>query len=120
MASHPRVRYQAIANITALQAPIAEWIGADCPVDFLNVWFPAHSMPSVFQAIQQKGEQYRAENPMWFDAPARDADSAKLVHERAEALQSRELRFEKGARDPNGDIPTLVGKLNRLDSASSR
>ena len=68
-------------------------------------------MPLIFQAIQQKGEQYRAKNPMWFDAPARDTDSAKLARERAEALQSRELRFPKGAMYTNGDISTLMGKL---------
>ena len=68
VASHPKVRYQAAVNISALQAPISEWIGAECPVDYLNVWFPARWAPLVFQALQQKGEDYRAKNPMWFDA----------------------------------------------------
>ena len=75
------------------------------------MWFPAHWAPLVFQAIQQKGEPHREENPMWFDAPARDTDSAKMVRERAEALQSRELHFQKGQMDSKGDIPTLMGKL---------
>ena len=51
VASHPKVRYQAAANICALQAPISEWIGAECPVDCLNVWFPAHWAPLVFLAL---------------------------------------------------------------------
>lgn len=45
VASHPKVRYQATANISAVQAPISEWIGAECPVDFLKMWFPAHCSP---------------------------------------------------------------------------
>ena len=107
IASHPKVRYQAAASISALQAPISEWIGAECPVDYLNVWFPAHWAPLVFQA----NEDYRAKNPMWFDAPAQATETIKLVRERAEALQSRELHFQAGKMDPEGDIPTLIGRL---------
>ena len=109
MASHPKIRYQTTANLNALSAPIPEWIWAECPIDFLHVWFPAHWAPLVFQAIQQKGEQHRKEKPKWFDAPARATDSAKMVRERAEALQSRQL--QKGQMDSRGDIPTLMGKL---------
>ena len=58
VASHPKVRYQAKANISALRAPISEWIGAECPVDFLNVWFPAHWAPLVFEELQQKEDDY--------------------------------------------------------------
>ena len=85
-------------------------MGAECPVDYLNVWFPARWAPLVFQALQQKGDDYRAKNPMWFDAPAQVTDTIKLVRERAEALQS-ELHFQAGKMDPEGDIPTLIGNL---------
>ena len=47
---------------------------------------------------------------MWFDAPARDTDSAKMVRERAEALQRRVMHFQKGQMDSKGDIPTPMGK----------
>ena len=111
VASHLKVRYQTTTHINPLSAPISEWIGAECPIHFLNVWFPAHWAPLVFQAIQQKGEQHRKDYPMWFDAPAQDTDSAKLRRERAEAIQSRKLHFQKGKIASQGDIPTLMGKL---------
>ena len=28
---------------------MTDWLGADCPVDFLNVWFPAHWSPIVLR-----------------------------------------------------------------------
>ena len=51
VASHPRTKPQANANMHPLHAPITEWIGAECPVDFLNVWFPAHWAPIVLQDL---------------------------------------------------------------------
>ena len=34
-----RAKPERNANMHPLHASIAEWIGAECPVDFLNVWF---------------------------------------------------------------------------------
>ena len=45
VASHPRAKPQVNANMHPLHVPITESIGAECPVDFLNVWFPAHWAP---------------------------------------------------------------------------
>ena len=30
---------------------MTDWLGADCPVDFLNVWFPAHWSPIVLREL---------------------------------------------------------------------
>ena len=94
-----------------LHAHITEWIGADCPVDFLNVWFPAHWAPIVFHEVQRREDQYRKDHSLWFDAPSRASDSSKLVRERADALRSRDMHYQIGQMDRDGDIPTLTGKL---------
>ena len=47
IASHTKDKPPDNRNLHPLHAPITEWIGADCPVDFLNVWFPAHWAPIV-------------------------------------------------------------------------
>lgn len=49
--THQRVKVQATANLSASHANMQEWIGAECPVDFLNVWFPAHWVPMVLEAM---------------------------------------------------------------------
>ena len=33
---------------------MTEWPGADCPVDCLSVWFPAHWAPLVFKELQDR------------------------------------------------------------------
>ena len=32
-----------------------------------RVWFPAHWAPVVLQQLQQKEDNYRADNPSWMD-----------------------------------------------------
>ena len=65
-----------------LHANITDWIGAACPVDFLNVWFPAHWAPIVLQELQRREQQSRREHALWFDAPAHYSDNNKLIKER--------------------------------------
>ena len=59
IASHPKTKPQDKRNNHALHATMTDWLGADCPVDFLNVWFPAHWAPLVFKELQRRGKQYR-------------------------------------------------------------
>ena len=47
IASHTKSKPQDSTNLHPVHATITDWIGADCPVDFLNVWFPAHWAPLV-------------------------------------------------------------------------
>ncbi len=113
VASHPRTKSQANANMHALHAPITEWIRAECPVDFLNVWFPAHWAPIVLHELQQREDKYRQDHSLWFDAPSCESDPNKLVRERADALQSRVLHYHMGhmgKMDRDGEIATLTGK----------
>ena len=79
IASHTKDKSPDNRNRHALHAPITEWIGADCPVDFLNVWFPAHWAPIVLTELQRQEDQYRCENSLWFDAPSTASDSNKLI-----------------------------------------
>ena len=113
VASHPRTKSQANANMHALHAPITEWIRAECPVDFLNVWFPAHWAPIVLHELQQREDKYRQDHSLWFDAPSCESDPNKLVRKRADALQSRVLHYHMGhmgKMDRDGEIATLTGK----------
>ena len=77
---------------------------AECPVDFLNVWFPAHWAPLVLQALQQREDKYRQDHSLWFDAPSGASDSNKLVRERADALQSRVLHDHLDKMDRDGKL----------------
>ena len=38
---------------------MTDWLGADCPVDFLNVWFPAHWSPNVLRELYAREVKYR-------------------------------------------------------------
>ena len=40
-------------NAGAHHTTMTEWIGADCPVDYLNVWFPAHWAPIVLRELHK-------------------------------------------------------------------
>ena len=105
---HQKGKGKEIPSPTATNAIICDWIGAACPVDFLNVWFPAHWAPTVLETIKQREAQQRVENAMCFDEPNQAHDSAKLRAERAEDLQSRVMRYQNLAVGKNGKIPTLI------------
>ena len=74
----------------------------------LNVWFPARWVPTVLEAMEEKGKLYRKDHARWFDAPAQADDTARLKRERADALQSRRLKFQTHAMGDDGEIPTLI------------
>ena len=75
------------------------------------MWFPAHWAPLVFKELQDRETKHRTEHRLWFDAPPLPSDSKKLIHERTDALKSREMHFQIGAMDREGNLPTLIGKL---------
>ena len=90
---------------------MTDWLGADCPVDFLNVWFPAHWSPMVFRELHEREVKYRRKHRLWFDDPAMASDTAKLTAQRRDAVKSRELHIHLGAMDEEKNLPTLIGKL---------
>ena len=90
---------------------MTEWLGADCPVDYFNVWFPAHWAPLVFKELQNREVRHRRKHSLWFDAPPSATDSKKLVHERTNALKSREMQYQLGSMDRAGNLPTFIGEL---------
>ena len=90
---------------------MTDWLGADCPVDFLNVWFPAHWSPIVLRELYEREVKYRDEHKLWFDDPARASDTSRLISRRRDAVKSRELHFHLGAMDAGKNLPTLIGKL---------
>ena len=61
----------------------SDWIGGTCYADTLQVWFPAHWAPVVLQQLQQKEDNYRAENPSWMDQEEAPADIRKQRQERS-------------------------------------
>ena len=65
VAAHPKPPKQ--RKPSASGTSFSDWIGSTCYVDTLQVWFPAHWAPVVLQQLQQKEDNYRAENPSWMD-----------------------------------------------------
>ena len=90
---------------------MTDWLGADCLVDFLNVWFPAHWSPIVLRELFAREVAYRKKHNLWFDAPAGASDTDRLISQRSEAVKSRELHFHLGAMDAEKNLPTFIGKL---------
>ena len=111
IASYTKTKPQDKRNMRPLHSTMIDWLGADCPVDFLNVWFPAHWAPLVFKELQQREKQYRKDHELGFDVPAQPSDSKKLIKERADALKSRVMHYQLGSMDREGELPTLTGKL---------
>ena len=71
----------------------SDWIGGTCYADTLQVWFPAHWAPVVLQQLQQKEDNYRAENPSWMDQEEAPADIRKQWQE---ARANRRMQFKVG------------------------
>ena len=111
IASHVKETVRDTRNQHDQHTTMTEWLGADCPVDYLNVWFPAHWAPLVFKELQDRETKHRSKHSLWFDAPPLPTDSKKLIHERTNARRSREMHFQLGAMDRAGNLPTFIGKL---------
>ena len=54
IASHSKDKSSDMMNAGAHHTTMTEWIGADCPVDYLNVWFPAHWAPIVLRELHRR------------------------------------------------------------------
>ena len=111
IASHVKEKPRDPRNQSDHHTTMTDWLGADCPVDYLNVWFPAHWSPIVFRELQDREVKYRQEHMLWFDAPALASDTPKLINERTDAVRSRNMHFHLGSMDQEGHLPTLIGKL---------
>ena len=110
IASHSKDKPSDMMNAGAQHTTMTEWIGADCPVDYLNVWFPAHWAPIVLRELHRREDTYRKAHNLWFDDP-QDSDPPRVIEQRKDALRSRELQFQVGAMDDHKNLPTLIGKL---------
>ena len=89
----------------------SDWIGSTCYADTLQVWFPAHWAPVVLQQLQQKEDNYRAENPSWMDQEEAPADIFKQWRE---ARANRRMQFKVGKyRDGSweSNIRMLTGTI---------
>ena len=98
IASHSKDKSSDMMNAGAHHTTMTEWIGADCPVDYLNVWFPAHWAPIVLRELHRREDAYRKAHKLWFDDP-QDSDPPRVIEQRKDALRSRELQFHVGAMD---------------------
>ena len=77
IASHVKEKPRDPRNQSDQHTTMTDWLGADCPVDYLNVWFPAHWSPIVFRELHEREVVYRREHTLWFDAPAQDTDTIR-------------------------------------------
>ena len=55
IASHSKDKPCDMMNSGDQHTTMTDWLGADCPVDYLNVWFPAHWSPIVLRELQVTG-----------------------------------------------------------------
>ena len=89
----------------------SDWIGGTCYADTLQVWFPAYWAPVVLQQLQQKEDNYRAENPSRMDQEEAPADIFKQWRE---ARANRRMQFKVGKyRDGSweSNIRMLTGTI---------
>ena len=110
IASHVKAKPGDVVIQGNQHTTMTDWLGADCPVDFLNV-VPAHWSPIVLCELYAREVTHRDEHKLWFDAPAGASDTDRLISQRSEAVKSRELHFHLGAMDAEKNLPTLIGKL---------
>ena len=85
IASHVKAKPCDMMNQGDQHTTMTDWLGADCPVDYLNVWFPAHWSPIVLRELHGREVKYRSEHMLWFDAPALASDTARWM---VQALQT--------------------------------
>ena len=110
IASFSKDKTSDMMNAGTHHTTMTEWIGADCPVDFLNAWFPAHWAPIVLRELHRREEAYRKAHKLWFDNP-HASDLPRVKDQRKDALRSRELHYQIGALDNRKNLPTFMGKL---------
>ena len=108
IASFSKDKSSDMMNAGIHHTTMTEWIGADCPVDFLNVWFPAHWAPIVLRELHRREDAYRKAHNLWFDDP-HGSDPPRVKEQRKDALRSRKLQFQIGAMDNRKNLPTFIG-----------
>ena len=109
VAAHPRPPKKRKPSASGTR--FCDWIGGICYADTLQVWFPAHWAPVVFQQLQRKEDSYRAENPSWMDQEEAPADIRKQWQE---ARANRRMQFKVGNYrdgDRESDIRMLTGTI---------
>ena len=76
---------------------------ADCPVDHLNVWFPAHWAPIVLRELHRGEDAYRKTHNLWFDDP-HDSDPLRVI-EQTLAWAWSATTMEKDSANACNDAP---------------
>ena len=75
IAAHPRPSKKRKPQASGTR--FCDWIGGICYADTLQVWFPAHWAPVVFEQLQHKEDSYRAAHISWMDQEEAPADIRK-------------------------------------------
>ena len=77
------------------------------PIQYMNVWIPAHWAPVVMEVLETKNEDFRKKYPRWFP----ESGSARASGSYGQSREKRELSFCKGRMDRDESLPTLTGRL---------
>ena len=84
-----------------------QYLNAVSPIQYMNVWFPAHWAPVVMEVLETKNEDFRKKCPRWFP----ESGSARASGSSGQSRDNRELSFCKGRMDRDESLPTLTGRL---------
>ena len=84
-----------------------QYLNAVSPIQYMNVWFPAHWAPVVMEVLETKNEDFRKKYPRWFP----ESGSARASGSYGQSRENRELSFCKGRMDRDESLPTLTGRL---------
>ena len=84
-----------------------QYLNAVSPIQYMNVWFPAHWAPVVMEVLETKNEDFRKKYPRWFP----ESGSARASGSSGQSRENRELSFCKGRMDRDESLPTLTGRL---------
>ena len=84
-----------------------QYLNAVSPIQYMNVWFPAHWAPIVMEVLETKNEDFRKKYPRWFP----ERSSARASGSYGQSRENRELSFCKGRMDRDESLPTLTGRL---------
>ena len=84
-----------------------QYLNAVSPIQYMNVWIPAHWAPVVMEVLETKNEDFRKKYPRWFP----ESGSARASGSYGQSRENRALSFCKGRMDRDESLPTLTGRL---------
>ena len=84
-----------------------QYLNVVSPIQYMNVWIPAHWAPVVMEVLETKNEDFRKKYPRWFS----ESGSARASGSYGQSRENRALSFCKGSMDRDESLPTLTGRL---------